>query len=108
MLCRGQALPRGKVVTVGRLERTHGTVPSGASAALRAPRLAGSMRPTASAGMTYSTLSRQAKTTKVAYAPNAARATIHQICQISANPMKVAKKAQMNPVGLFLGISIAV
>jgi hypothetical protein len=25
------------------------------------------------------------------------------MCQISANPMKVAKKAQMKPVGLFLG-----
>ena len=55
----------------------------------------------------YSTRSRQAKTTKVAYAPNAETATSHQMCQISANPMKVAKKAQMKPVGLFLGISIS-
>ena len=63
---------------------------------------------TSSAGMTYSTLSRQAKTTKVACAPNAAKPTIHQMCQISAKPMTVAKKAQMKPVGLFLGISMSV
>ena len=57
--------------------------------------------------MMYSSSSRHAKATKVANAPNAARATIHQMCQISANPMKVAKKAQMKPVGLFLGNSIS-
>ena len=60
------------------------------------------------AGMMSSTLSRQAKTTKVAYAPNAANATIHQICQISANPMMAAKNAQMKPVGLFRGIAMSV
>jgi hypothetical protein len=59
-------------------------------------------------GMMSSTRSRQAKRTKVAYAPSTARATIHQMCQISAKPMKVAKKAQMKPVALFLGISISV
>src|SRR5205823_2416321 len=48
------------------------------------------MRATVSAGMMCSTRSRQAKTTNVAYAPNAASATIHQMCQISANPMTAA------------------
>jgi hypothetical protein len=32
---------------------------------------------------------------------------IHQICQIMANPITVAKKAQTNPVAVFLGVSIA-
>ena len=90
------------------LERAHDAASTRTRASLRALRLARSMRATVSAGMMYSTLSRQAKTTKVAYAPNAAKATIHQMCQINANPMKVAKKAQMNPVALFLGISISV
>ena len=40
--------------------------------------------------------------------PPRPRPTSHQMCQISANPMMVAKKAQMKPVGLFLGISMSV
>ena len=32
--------------------------------------------------------------------------TIHQMCQISAKPMMVAKNAQTKPVGLLRGISI--
>ena len=32
--------------------------------------------------------------------------TSHQICQIMPKPAKVAKNAQIKPVGLFLGISI--
>jgi hypothetical protein len=92
----------------GGFEGAHGNAFAGTSASLRALRLARSMRATSSAGMMFSTLSRQAKTTKVAYAPNAAKPTTHQICQISAKPMKVAKKAQMKPVALFLGISMSV
>ena len=53
-------------------------------------------------------LSRQANTTKVAKAPTNATATIHQMCQISAKPMMVAKKAQTKPVGVFRGISMSV
>jgi hypothetical protein len=106
--CHGPTVPPIPVVRAGgSLERAHDVACMGTSASLRALRLARSMRATTSAGMVSSTLSRQAKTTKVAYAPNAAKATIHQMCQISANPMKVAKKAQMNPVALFLGISMA-
>ncbi len=107
---RASAVPEAiEVVAIGGpLEGAHCATCKPASTSPRALRLARSMRATALAGMMSSTLSRQAKTTKVAYAPNAARATIHQMCQISANPMKVAKKAQMKPVALFLGISISV
>src|SRR5579859_1510261 len=58
------------------------------------------MRATSAAGMTSSVRSRQANTTKVAYAPIAATITSHQMCQISENPMMVAKKAQIKPVAL--------
>jgi hypothetical protein len=34
-------------------------------------------------------------------------ATSHQMCQISAKPVMVAKKAVMNPTGLLRGTSIA-
>src|SRR5208283_3464973 len=54
------------VVAGGRLEGGHGTTCRRASAALRALRLARSMRATVSAGMMYSSTSRQAKTTNVA------------------------------------------
>ena len=57
--------------------------------------------------MTYSSWSRHAKTTKVANAPTPPTMTIHQMCQISAKPMMVAKNAQTNPVGEFLGISMS-
>src|SRR5207248_320741 len=77
-------IPPPLVAAGGSLERAHGAACMGTSASLRALRLARSMRATTSAGMVNSTRSRQAKTTKVAYAPNAARATIHQICQINA------------------------
>ena len=33
-------------------------------------------------------------------------ATSHQMCQMMENPVTTAKKAVMNPVGLFRGISI--
>ena len=33
--------------------------------------------------------------------------TSHQMCQISAKPMMVAKKAQMKPTGLLRGMSMA-
>src|SRR5712675_2087234 len=57
------------------------------------------MRATSSAGMVSSSWSRQANTTKVAKAPIAPTATIHQMCQIRAKPMTVAKNAQTKPVG---------
>src|SRR5258708_23808122 len=93
--------------TGSRLEAAHGAVRSPASASLRALRLARSMRATDSAEMTPSCRSRQAKTTKVAYAPNASSATINQMGQIRAKPMKDAKKEQLKPVGLFRGISMS-
>ncbi len=65
------------------------------------------MRATSSAGISYSVRSRQAKTTKVAKAPTKPAITIHQMCQISAKPITVAKNAQMKPVGLLRGISMA-
>src|SRR6266576_6119582 len=65
------------------------------------------MRATSSAGMVSSSCSRQANTTKVAKAPIAPTATIHQMCQIKAKPMTVAKNAQTKPVGELRGISIA-
>ena len=65
------------------------------------------MRATSSAGMTYSSWSRQANATKVANAPTKPAATIHQMCQISAKPMTVAKNAQTKPVGELRGISMA-
>ena len=34
-------------------------------------------------------------------------ATIHQMCQISAKPMMVAKNAQTKPVGELRGISMS-
>src|SRR6202020_2639858 len=78
-----------------------------ATASPRARRLARSMRATSSAGISYSVRSRQAKTTNVAKAPTRATMTSHQICQIIPKPPKLAKNAQMKPVGLFLGISLA-
>jgi hypothetical protein len=60
-----------------------------------------------SAGNSYSTLSRQAKRTKVAKAPTMPMAPIHQMCQIIAKPVITAKKAVTNPVRLLRGISIA-
>ena len=65
------------------------------------------MRATSSAGMRSSVRSRQAKTTNVTKAPKKETATSHQMCQISAKPMNVAKNAQMNPVALFRGSSIS-
>src|SRR5712671_7636991 len=65
------------------------------------------MRATSSAGMVSSSWSRQANTTKVAKAPIAPTATIHQMCQIKAKPMTVAKNAQTKPVGELRGISIS-
>ena len=40
-------------------------------------------------------------------APTAPAATIHQMCQINAKPIMVAKKAQTKPVGELRGISIS-
>src|ERR1700675_604245 len=57
--------------------------------------------------MVSSSWSRQAKTTKVAKAPIAPTATIHQMCQIKAKPMTVAKNAQTKPVGELRGISMS-
>ena len=74
---------------------------------MREARLARSMRATSAAGITSSVRSRQANTTKVANAPTPPAATIHQMCQISANPMMVAKNAVMKPVGLLRGTSIS-
>src|SRR6476646_2936899 len=83
---------------------SHGAAPT--SSSCRTARLARSRRATSSAGMIYSGTSRQANTTKVAYAPTSPTIISHQMCQISAKPMKVAKKAQTKPVGLLRGISI--
>ena len=60
--CRGDAGHFGR----GCVDGAHGAACSRASAAPRALRLARSMRATVSAGMMYSSSSRQAKTTKVA------------------------------------------
>ncbi len=62
---RGVA-PTRSAAAGGRLERAHGAACMRASASLRALRLARSMRATSSAGMMYSSRSRQANTTKVA------------------------------------------
>ena len=99
------------MVRIGRAargvpRRSSGRLPA-AVTSRGALRLARSMRATSSAGITYSSSSRQAKTTKVAKAPTKPeRSTIHQMCQISAKPITVAKKAQTKPVGLLRGISI--
>src|SRR6202163_581218 len=77
------------------------------ASARRSARLARSMRATSAAGMMYSSWSRQANTTNVAKAPIAPTATIHQMCQIKAKPITVAKNAQTKPVGELRGISIA-
>src|SRR5665213_4166542 len=100
------AEPMG-VGVIGRVgHRGHVARPASASSAWRSATLARSTRSTSSAGITYSTSSRHANTTKVAKAPIAPAATSHQMCQISAKPMMVAKKAQTKPVGEFLGISM--
>ena len=58
-------------------------------------------------GTISSVRSRQANTTKVANAPTAPTMDIHKMCQNNANPMRVAKKAQMNPVALLRGTSMS-
>ena len=73
----------------------------------RAATLARSIRATSSAGITYSSWSRQANTTKVGERADVPAATIHQMCQISAKPMMVAKNAQTKPVGELRGISMS-
>src|SRR4051794_12506447 len=85
----------------------HQTAPAMLTRLRRSSRLMRSMRATSSAGMTYSSWSRQANTTKVANAPMPPRITIHQMCQMSAKPMMVAKNAQTKPVGEFRGISMS-
>src|ERR1700724_1802774 len=65
------------------------------------------MRATSPAGMVSSSWARQANTTKVEKAPIVPAATIHQICQISAKPITVAKNAQTKPVGELRGISMS-
>src|SRR5665213_28871 len=91
---------------VGDAGGRHHRPPAAVIMSRRSLILARSMRSTSSAGISYSSWSRQANTTKVANAPMNPAITIHQICQISANPMKVAKNAQTNPVGELRGISI--
>jgi hypothetical protein len=82
--------------------RAHGPI-----ASVRVVRLARSKRATSSAGISYSPRSRQAKTTKVAKAPSTPTIASQQMCQIMAKPTSVVKKAQMKPVRLFSGISMA-
>ena len=74
------------------------------SAASRAARLARSTLATVAAGIASSCSSRQATTTNTAQAPTKATATSHQMCQISAKPMMVEKKAQMKPAELLRGM----
>src|ERR1700753_1278697 len=93
-----------RVVLVDR--HRHHAPPAAVTRLRRAARLRRSMRATSSAGISYSSWSRQANTTKVAYAPIRLMITIHQMCQIKAKPMTVAKNAQMKPVGELRGISI--
>src|SRR5262249_42595079 len=95
----------------GALERGIGGGHAGwpaccASHRSRACRPARSNRATSSAGIEDSLTSPHPHQTKTAEAATNPRATIHQMCQISAKPVIVQKKAVMNPVGLFLGISI--
>ncbi len=78
-----------------------------ARAALRALRLARSMRATSSAGISYSVRSRQANTTKVAKAPTSADDHHPPDVPDQREAHEVAKNAQMKPVGLLRGISIA-
>src|ERR1700721_3380 len=89
------------------LKGRHERASTVATASPRARRLARSMRATSSAGISYSVRSRQAKTTNVAKAPSRATMTSHQICQIMPKPPKLAKNGKKTPVGLFLGISMA-
>src|SRR5690242_13818050 len=49
---------------------------------------------------------RNAKASIAAKAPRTPKATIHQMCQISAKPLTTAKKAMTKPVALFFGLSI--
>ena len=49
---------------------------------------------------------RQPWTSTAPKIPISPRIAIHQMCQISAKPITVAKKAMTNPIGLFFGISI--
>src|SRR4029077_13877399 len=78
---------------VGYRHRAHHALPAALTRLRRSSRLARSMRATSAAGMTYSSWSRQANTTKVANAPIPPAITIHQMCQISAKPMMLAKNA---------------
>src|SRR2546421_1446923 len=85
----------------------HHALPGWLASARRSAMLARSIRATSAAGMTYSSWSRQANTTNVANAPTKPNATIHQMCQIKAKPITVAKNAQTNPVGELRGISMS-
>src|SRR3954468_12279639 len=85
----------------------HHAVPGWLASARRSAMLARSISSTSAAGMTYSSWSRQANTTNVANAPTKPKATIHQMCQIKAKPITVAKNAQTNPVGELRGISMS-
>src|ERR1700722_16484911 len=107
---RGRAprlLAPAVAVVCACLKGRHERASTVATASPRARRFARSMRATSSAGISYSVRSRQAKTTNVAKAPSRATMTSHQICQIMPKPPKLAKNAPIKPVGLFLGISIA-
>src|SRR6185369_3791179 len=77
------------------------------SAAARAARLARSTLAMVAAEIASSCSSRQATTTNTAHAPTKAAITSHQMCQISAKPMMVEKKAQMNPAALLRGMWIS-
>src|SRR5438067_7015196 len=85
----------------------HHAVPGWLASARRSAMLARSICATSAAGMTYSSWSRQANTTNVANAPIKPKATIHQMCQIKAKPITLAKNAQTNPVGELRGISMS-
>src|SRR5262249_55891042 len=71
----------------------------------RASRLARSIRSASSAWISNSDTSRHAKATNVTYAPASPSTASHQICQMSAKPVMVAKNAVTNPVALLRGIS---
>src|SRR5258708_19925428 len=92
-------------ILMGYRDRHH-ILPAAVTRSCRAARLARSMRATSLAGISYSSWSRQANTTKVAKAPTKPAATIHQMCQIMAKPITVAKKAQTKPVDELRGSSM--